>query len=355
MAEYIPKSVKNRLIFATLATLSIILFGTIGYISLEGFTFLEALYMTVITLTTIGFSEVRPLDEAGRIFTIILIFVGMAFVLSQVAYIGEFLLDGQFVQLYRRRRVKRKLDEMHDHYIICGYGQMGKIVVDELVQRKVPVVVIEQSEDEAVKLAEKNIPYLIGDATEEEILIMAGVKRAKGLVAVVARDTDNVFIVLTARDLNRDLFICARAGTAGAEKRLLKAGANRVVSPYVSGARRIASNILRPTVTDFLELALSGEGMELSMEEITLVPGCRLIGKDLIESQIRSTYNLIIVAIKRSSGVMIYNPSPKEVLQEGDILVAIGPRNNLEKFALDVSGGASTAGICSCGHVKLGE
>jgi voltage-gated potassium channel len=178
----------------------------------------------------------------------------------------------------------------------------------------------------------------VGDATEEENLITLGTARARGVISVVARDTDNVFIVLTSRDLNKELQILARANTPGSEKRLFKAGANRVVSPYASGAARIVQNILRPTVTDFLELALSGEGMELSMEEISIPEAADLVGKDLMGSGIRSQYNLIIVAIKRQSGEMIYNPSPIEILRAHDTLIAIGPQENLARFTRDTLG-----------------
>lgn len=320
---------------------------------IENYTFLEGLYMTLITLTTIGFGEVKPLSEKGRLFTILLILVGIAFVASQLATLGNYIADGQFLQMYRRRRMKKKLARIRDHYIICGYGQMGKIVAAELLRYNLPVVIIEKSEEELLKLEELGLPYLQGDATEEEVLIEAGIDRAKGLVSLVTKDTDNVFIVLTARDLNRNLLICARAGSPGAEKRLKKAGADRVVSPYASGAIRIAHNIIRPTVTDFLELALSGEGMELGMEEIRLPSGVPIIGKNLIDSNIRGSYNLIVVAIKKSDGSMIYNPAPTEILQQDDILIAIGPKQRLSQFAKDMLAFSENGDprICSC-HVE---
>jgi voltage-gated potassium channel len=205
--------------------------------------------------------------------------------------------------------------------------------VQQLLGHEVPVIVVDNAEAVLLRLREKRILHIDGDATEEEHLVAAGIQQARGLVSVVNKDTDNVFIVLTARDLNKDLFICARASSTGTEKKLIKAGANRVVSPYASGALRIAHNILRPTVTDFMELALSGEGMELSMEEFSIPEGADLVGKKLIDSGIRHDFNLIIVAIKRLDSTMIYNPSPQEALEAGDILVAIGPRENLDQFA----------------------
>lgn len=322
---------RHVLLLLLLSTL-LIAFGTLGYMITQGFRLIDALFMTVITLTTVGYGEVRPLDDTGRIFTIILIMMGAGFVAYNLAYFTRLLLDGDLLELYRRRRVRRKLQQLSGHYIICGYGQMGQVVARELLKNEVPLVVIENDEGAVMRLQEKAILHLAGDATEEENLLAAGVGRARGLVSVVAKDTDNVFIVLTARDLNKDLFICVRASTPGAEKRLLKAGADRVVSPYASSALRIAHQILRPTVTDFLELALSGEGMELSMEELQLPQGADLVGKELMNSGIRSDFDLIIVAIKRKDGEMIYNPSPREMLHAGDTLVAIGPQENLGRF-----------------------
>jgi voltage-gated potassium channel len=289
--------------------------------------------MTVITLTTVGFGEVVPLNEMGRLFTIALIMLGAGFVAYNIGYFTQLLLDGDLLQLYRRRRVKTRLDRLEDHYIVCGCGQMGQIIVRELLKHSAPVVVIESDEMVLQRLREKEILHFDGDATEEESLIAAGIQKARGLVSVVNKDTDNVFIVLTARDLNKNLFICARSGTPGTEKKLLKAGADRVVSPYATGARSIAQSILRPTVSDFMELAMSGSGMELGMEELFLPEGTGLIGKDLMHLGIHGDFNLIIVAIKRSDGKMIYNPSPRVVFAAGDTLVAIGPRENLDRFA----------------------
>jgi voltage-gated potassium channel len=313
-------------------------FGTSGYMVVEGFPFVDALYMTIITLTTVGFGEVRPLDQAGRLFTIALIFLGAGFVAYNLAYFTQLLLDGNLLELYRRRKLKSRLKQLKDHFVICGYGQMGQIVLEELLRNQVSVVVVENDSAVLTRLRERDILHLDDDATEEETLVAAGVKTARGLISVVSKDTDNVFIVLTARDLNKDLMILARAGSPSSEKRLFKAGADRVVSPYAIGAVRIAQNILRPTVTDFLELALSGEGMELSMEEICIPEGSDMVGKELMSSGIRSLYNLIVVAIKRRDGTMIYNPTPHEVFEAGDILVAIGPQENLARFGGDIFG-----------------
>jgi voltage-gated potassium channel len=316
----------------------LVAFGTTGYMVVADFSPLDALYMTVITLTTVGYGEIHELGPHGRIFTILLILLGAGFVAYNLAYFTRLLLDGDLLEIYRRRKLSKKVQRLENHYIICGYGQMGAIIVQQLLDHEVPVIVVDIAEQVVGRLRDKGVLYIEGDATEEEHLVAAGIQQARGLVSVVNRDTDNVFIVLTARDLNKDLFICARASSSGTEKKLLKAGADRVVSPYASGALRIAHNILRPTVTDFLELALSGEGMELSMEEFSIPEGSELVGKELVDSGIRQDHNLIIVAIKRLDATMIYNPAPYEDLQVGDILVAIGPGANLEQFAVKLYG-----------------
>ncbi len=313
-------------------TIALAAVGTLGYIFVSGFPPLDALYMTIITLTTVGFGEIRPLNEDGRIFTMVLILAGAGLIAYNIMYFSQLLMDAHWLTLYRRKKVKKMLKEICNHYIVCGYGQMGRIIAEELVKHGIAVLVIEQQQASDVVLEELGVPHLVGDATEESCLLDAGIERASGLIACVQKDTDNVFIVLTARDLNHDLYICARAGTPGTEKRLVKAGADRVVSPYAVGALRIAQNILRPNVTDFIDLALSGSGVELSLEEIFLPEDATIIGKDLASSRIRTDFNLIVVAIKRADGAMVYNPNPRERLMAGDLLLIVGPRRNLDDF-----------------------
>ncbi|MCE5336747.1 MAG: potassium channel protein [Desulfobacteraceae bacterium] len=325
---------------AVIASLSLLLLliGTSGFMLIQDFSFIEALYMTVITLSSVGFGEVRPLDNSGRIFVIILIFMGVSCVGFTVAFFTQMVLDGNLLEVYRRRKLKKQLGQLENHFIVCGYGQMGQIVVAELRKQRVPVVVIEHDENALLRLKENLILHLAGDATEETNLQAVGITRAKGLVSVVSKDSENVFIVLTARDLNRGLLILARAGMPGTEQRLHKAGADRVVSPYAIGAIQIVHSILRPTVTDFLKLALSGEGMELSMEEIRVPQDSALAGIELMESGIRSNYNLIVMAIKRLDGAMVFNPVPQHRLEGGDILVVIGTTENLSRFGQDLCG-----------------
>jgi voltage-gated potassium channel len=287
------------------------------------------MYLTIGTLTTVAPFE---LSEKGRFFTLLLITFGFGLVAATAAFLGNMFLDGYWIESYRRRKVFKKLQTFSDHYIICGHGQMGQIVAAELFNNNIPLVVIDNDEDAIMRCKELGIPHLERDAMEEECLVEAGVERAKGLISVVNRDADNAFIILTARSLNSELFICARASSRGVEKKLFQAGANHVVSPYASAAFRIIQNILRPTITDFLELALTGKGIELALEELQIPENAPFVEKTLKDSKIRNDFDLIIVAIKRFDGTRIYNPSPLEIIHAGDTLIAIGPQTNMDHF-----------------------
>ncbi len=309
--------------------------GAVGFMALEGATPIQALYLTIGTLTTVAPFE---LSDNGRIFAMALIFVGFGLVASTAAFIGNLFLDDAGMELYRRSKVRKRLQKFHDHYIICGHGQMGQIVADELSRHGTDIVVIDTDASAVLRSEEQGYACLQRDAMEEESLIEAGVERAKGLVSVVNRDADNLFIVVTARALRPDLFISARASSKGVEKKLYRAGANHVVSPYASAAMRITQNILRPTVTDFLELALSGEGIELALEELKIPDHAPFVGKSLMDANIRNDYDLIVVAIKRKDGTRVYNPSSLEPIHAGDTLIAVGPQKNMDLFFEKVYG-----------------
>jgi voltage-gated potassium channel len=322
----------RRLRYAGMLLFSLVLLfllGVVGFMVLEGASAVEAMYLTIGTLTTVAPFQ---LHDSGRVFALFLILVGFGLVAGAAACIGNMVLDGHGLELYRRRKVRKKLEKFSDHYIICGHGQMGHIVAEELVRNGVQLVVIDNDDDAVLRCREEDIPYLQGDAMEEDNLLQAGIERAKGLVSVVNRDADNVFIIVTARALNPNLFISARASTKGVEQKLYRAGADHVVSPYASAAVRITQNILRPTVTDFLDLALSGKGVELALEELELPKDAPFAGKPLMESNIHNDFDLIVVAIQRADGSRVFNPSSLEPLHAGDTLVAIGPQANMDRF-----------------------
>ncbi|MDD5154798.1 MAG: NAD-binding protein, partial [Desulfovibrionales bacterium] len=305
----VPSQSRNILIGITIL-IFVIAFGTSGYMLIEKWDFLDALYMTVITLTTVGYGEVRPLGGSGRVFTICLLIMGVGFVFYMFGTITQIMVEGQFRRLLGRRKLGKQLAALKDHYIICGYGRIGQIISREIAKKPLPLVIIENSPDLIKTIEEQGHLFIEGDATREDTLLKANIQKAKGLVATVSSDADNVYIILTARGLNPGLYIMARVVDEKAERNLLQAGANRVISPYHIGARKMAQAILRPAVTDFIELAVHRGGIELQIEEIPVRAPSRITDVPLRESGIRQELGLIIIAIQRASGEMLYNPPP---------------------------------------------
>ena len=306
--------------------------GCIGYTVIEGWDGLDALYMTVITLTTVGFQETHPLSRAGRIFTMFLIISGVGFFFYFLGNITGMVVKGTLKDVFGRRKLEKEISHIQGHYMVCGFGRIGRTVTQLLKEKPMEVVVIEKDPQYIPLFQEKKILYVLGEATLEENLLKAGINRAKGLVAAASSDADNVYITLTARGLNPDLFILARAAEESSMLKLTRAGADKVISPYDIGARRMANTILRPTVIDFIELAVHNRNLDLQMEELIVGKNSEIKEATLMESAIRKDYDLIVVAIKKKTGEMIFNPSSQAKIQEGDTLVALGDRNNLNRL-----------------------
>ncbi|NPB08993.1 MAG: potassium channel protein [Thermodesulfobacteria bacterium] len=327
----------RQLVYSVCLLLLLLFIGTLGYYLIEGWSFFDALYMTVITLSTVGFGEIHPLSHSGRLFTIILIMGGVGVAFYVFTMITETIVSGQLQDFLGRRRLEAKLASLHDHYIICGYGRIGRHIC-RIISKEVPFVVVEINPEVIKEIEKDGFIYLEGDATHEDVLKKAGIERAKGLVSVLRSDADNVYITLTARSLNPKLFIIARADEEHVEKKLKRAGADKVVSPYLIGARRMALIILRPAVTDFLELATPEENLELQLEEVRVRPESDLVGKTLQESGIRQFSGAIILAIKKVTGEMIFNPPPDYVFEADDTVVALGDREGLARLEEVASG-----------------
>jgi voltage-gated potassium channel len=315
-----------------LILIGVVLVGTLGYALIEKWGFFESFYMTVITITTVGFREVHDLSTPGKAFTIVLIFSS----LGVIAYAGgsllEFIVEGQIRQLVGRRKLKKEISKLENHYIICGYGRIGNFICAEFRKKPLSFVVVESDPELCRDLEEEGILFVAGDATDDDTLIKAGIERARGLITAVTQDTDNVFITLTARGLNPGLFILARAAERSSEKKLKHAGATKVVSPYLIGAHRMAQAILRPSVVDFLEIATGTTRFELQLEEIRLSPSSPLIGKNLLNSGLRRDWGIIIVGIKKSDGEMLFNPLSDTVIEKGDTLITLGQKEAISKL-----------------------
>lgn len=298
--------------------------GAGGYMTIEGWRFLDALYMTVITLGTVGFKEVHDLSDYGKLFTMFLIVIGVSVLGYIVGSLAQIMFEGQIQRIIGRKKVEKKIDSLKDHYIICGFGRIGQLICKEFAAKPLPFLVLEKHPEAHEKLHHEEYLHLRGDATEDETLLRAGIKRAKGLISVVTSDTENVYIVLTARGLNPDLYILARSGEESSEIKLKRAGANKVISPYVIGGGRMAQAILRPNVVDFIEIATGREHLELQMEEIPIPGDSAFVGENLISSGFRKETGTIIVGIKKLSGKMVFNPDSHSKIEAGDTLIVLG-------------------------------
>jgi len=322
----------RHLLLSVLLALCILVLGATGYMVIEGWDFLDAVYMTVITLTTVGYGEVHEMSRIGQLYTILLIFIGVAFCLYVAGSVVQFMIEGRIRTILGRRSLDKKIDQLKNHYIICGYGRIGRVLCNQLKRKPIDLVVIDKNRELIPILDEDKVLYLSGDATDEANLNKAGIQRAKGLIAVMATDTDNVFLVLTARQLNPDLYIIARASQDKAKSKLQAAGANKVESPYEMGAVSMAQRIIRPTVTNFLDLAFAHKRKDIQMEEIPVNSSSDLVNVMLKDSGIRQQFNLIIIAIKKPDGSMLFNPSFETVIEAGDTVIAVGQEGNLQKL-----------------------
>jgi len=305
--------------------------GVTGYMYVEGWSFFDSLYQVVITLSTVGFQEVYPLSHDGRIVTMLLIVSGVGAFAYLVGSFTQVLVEGRLQQYLGRRRMQKIIDGLSEHVIICGYGRIGSIVAREILAENMPAVVVENSEEVIRLLDEQGIPHVFGDATADETLLAAGLARAKTLVAALTQEAANVYVTLTARQLNPAIRIVARADALGHTQRLQRAGADQVLVPHLYGGVRMAQSVLRPTVTTFLELAgRGGSEVDLQMEELQVTETSDFVNQNLIEARIRPRFNLIIIAIKKASGEMIFNPLPQAILEAGDTMILVGRTEGLD-------------------------
>ena len=327
-----PASTLHHLLIPLVVLVVLLVGGTLGYKVVGGWDLFDALYMTVITITTVGFHEVRPLGSTGRLFTMALALGGVFTAFYAAAAFIQAVVTGEIRTVFGRQRMESQLAHLDNHLVVCGFGRMGRLVCEEFSAAGLPFVVIDRNPG---VLQDFSMPHGIplgGDATADEVLKQAGVGRARALVSTAASDADNLYIAMSARFLNDDLFIVARAESDGAKRKLLRAGASRVISPYVIGGHRVAQAVLRPNAMDFIELATRSAHLELQIEETELREGSKLIGDSLKTSPIKSELGIIIVAIKKPDGKMLFNPGPESMLEGGDVLITLGHRQQLDRL-----------------------
>jgi len=312
--------------------LALFIFGTSGYVMIEGWDVIDAMFMTTITLATVGYSEVNAVSPAGRMFTVILIIFGVSLFLYIAGNTVQFLVEGRIRVILGRRKLEKTIARLSDHYIICGYGRIGRTLCQYLLQKNLKVLIVEKDEARIPVMEDDHVPYIIGEANEEENLEKAGIARARGLLSVLGSDPNNVFVVLISKQLNPNLFVVARANQEMAKKTLESAGADKVISPYDLGARRMAHAILRPTVIDFLEMAFADKDTDINFEEIPVAANCKLVNTTLMDSKVRQDLDVLIIAIKKSDGTMEFNPKPDSLIQEGDTIITVGQEAKLKQL-----------------------
>lgn len=309
-----------RLPVALLA--SALAYGVAGYVVIEGWSFLDALYMSVTTLTTVGYREVHPLSTPGRIFTITLVLFGVLILFAAIGSMAQLLISGELGQPLRRRRMQRRIDALKNHYVICAYGRVGRAAASEFRQQGTPFVVVEPQVSLVPLMEEHDVPYISADPTQEAVLIQAGIEHAKGLVCAVDSDAINVYITLTARTLNPKLSIVSRSSAPESVDQLQRAGADRVVSPYTLSGRRMAALALQPAVVEFIDMVAVAP--DLRLEEIVVGAGSPLDGRTVGEAT-GERRELMILAVKKSGAELIPSPDRDLRLSAGDLVVALGP------------------------------
>jgi len=329
-------------VLAAIVLSTIVLTGTLGYMLIEGWSAWDSLYMTVISLTTVGYREVHPMSRAGEAFTMLVLVGGVGTVLYTFTLIGARVLEGTLHNPWERRRTLHMLDKLENHFIVCGYGRIGSIIVEEFTRQHVPHVIIERDPERLRTLTEAGHLVVEGDASSEEVLGKAGVARARGLIAAVSTDAENVYTILSARLMQPTLYIIGRAESDESTRKIKRAGADRVISPYQIGGLHMAQLALRPAVVEFVQLATSSEFLELSMEQIEVRADGPLVGQSIVGANLRQAFGVIVVGIRRASGKMEFNPSPDARMEAGDYLVLLGPNERLSQLAKHARASAQT-------------
>ena len=321
---------RAALIAALLAVTMLI--GTVGFVLIEGYPVFDAFYMTLITITTVGYEEIHRLSRAGRIFNSFLICFGVSVIFIAAGAMTQSIIELELQNRYGKRRIKKMIDNLHDHFIVCGFGRVGRNASLELQRLQAPVLVIDRLEPRVERAMHLGMLALEADATLDDTLRSAGVTRAKGLIASLPSDAENLFIILSAKTLNPGLTVVTRASEEEAEIKLRRAGADIVFTPYALVGHRIAQALVKPHLVEFLNIATSDVGPQVTLEQMELSPKSPLASKTFSEIQLRCLSGVILLAVRRAGGQMVFNPSPETMVCAGDYLIAIGEKPGLQKL-----------------------
>lgn len=308
-----------------------LLAGTVGFVVIEGYSWFEGFYMTLTTITTIGYQELRPLSHAGRVFNCFLILFGVSALFLSFGAMTQTIIELELQDLYGKRRRKRMIDRLNNHIIVCGFGRVGRNASYELQRANAPFLVIDRDEQRAVKASSAGMLIVVADATRDDSLREAGVLRAKGLIAALPSDAENLFIILSAKTLNPKLTVVTRVSEDEAGEKLRRAGADIVFTPYAMAGRQLADALLRPHVTEFMEFGRSNMGQQVTMEQVSVPPKGEFTSRSLGQLPELRSAGVIVLAIRRQGGDTIFNPSNESEISAGDVLIVMGERPNLQK------------------------
>ena len=329
---------KNILYIAVLVALTVSV-GTVGFIVIENYPPFDAFYMSLITITTVGYGEIRTLSYAGRVFNSFLMVFGVAVMFFSVGIITNAVVEMQFADVLNRRRVKKVIDKMKDHYILCGFGRVGRGAAAEMQRTGVPFVVVDRNKERVEMAMKAGMLSVLADSSRDETLLEVGLKRAKGLIAALSSDADNVFLILSAKNLNPNLKVASRVAEEGSETKMRLAGADSVFTPYSLTGYRLAQAILRPHVFEFLDITSSSMGLRVGLEQVLIAAGSPMAGKSLGDLQFRRELGVVVLAIRKANGSMQFNPSAEATVNAGDYLIVLGGDEDVRKLEQMLSQG----------------
>ncbi len=319
----------RRFLVISVAIATTLLIGTVGFTVIDGYPPFDAFYMTLTTMTTVGYAEVHPLSHAGRIFNSFLIFFGVTTIFIAIGAMTQTIIEMEFGDAIGKRRTKRMIEKLKDHYIICGYGRVGRGAATELAHSGVPFVVVDNNPERVQRALLAGMLAVVADSTHDDTLREVGIERARGLVAALATDADNLFVLLSAKGLNPRIYVAARAAEEGAEDKMRRAGADAVFAPYAMTGHRLAQSLLRPHVVQFLDFTTKEAGDDISIEQVRVAAHSEMAGRTIREMQLRKEVGVIVLAIRSASGEMLFNPPPDTPVREADYLIVMGRPENL--------------------------
>jgi voltage-gated potassium channel len=325
---------KRRFAFIALTISAVLFIGTVGFVLIEHWSVFDAFYMAIITISTVGYKEIYDLSFAGRVFNSILIMVGVSTMFLAVGAMTQTIIELEFNKYFEKRRVRKMIEQLYEHYIICGFGRVGRGAALELQRAGAPLIVIDNDDDKIEWAMKAGMLAVHGDASRDENLRDIGVERAKGLIAALETDADNLFLILSAKGLNPNLKVSARVSEEESEQKFRRAGADSVFAPYTITGSRLAQSILRPHVVQFLDFAAGSMGVKVTIEQVRVEESCPYVSQSLREMQLRSELGVIVLAIRKSGGAMVFNPEPETQIQGGEFLIAMGEAKQLRKLEI---------------------